>query len=95
MMHKNLPEDKRNNIIQKRLFLDALAALKYLLGGEAKSMLAVVKAHRGYFEWKKTFNKVEVESRNERSIAGFFNGSVVWQHYIKGKKTFSQIIDGK
>ncbi|RYZ19318.1 MAG: glycosyltransferase family 2 protein, partial [Chitinophagaceae bacterium] len=95
MMRKNLPQKEAGNKILARLFLDGLAGIKYLLSGEPASTIAIVRAHIAYYKWKKDWKPGQLEEESSPNIAGKYYGSIVWQHYIRGKKTFRQIVGKK
>jgi hypothetical protein len=73
--------------------LDAVAAWKGLLTGNAGYFMAILKAHFAYIKWllfhpKKNFSP---PSRNGQ-LSGVFKGNLVWQFFIKKKKTFAEIV---
>lgn len=92
MLTKNLPFGRRWVIIV-RIMLDAVAAWKGLLSGNAGYFMTILKAHFAYLKWflfqpKKDFSH---QSRNGQ-LYGVFNGNLVWQFFIKKKKTFAEIV---
>jgi GT2 family glycosyltransferase len=77
-----------------RLLLDAIAAWKELLGGNGGYFMAIAKAHVHFFNWllfKK--NQSVFPIKKEGEVKGWYNGLVVWQYFIKKKKTFLEIVD--
>lgn len=94
MMRKNLPKKEADKKILMRLVLDGIAGLKYLINAEPSSMIAVIRAHFAYYSWKK--NQTEWESKGPIfKLNGEYEGSIVWKYFIRGKKTFLQIVGGK
>jgi GT2 family glycosyltransferase len=96
MMYKNLPAKKAIVKIYVRLFLDALAAWRGLLSGDGGYFIAVAKAHLYFVRWV-CFHQnrsVFVKAKNT-PLAGWYKGSIVWDYFIKKKKTFSEIINNK
>ncbi len=96
MMYKNLSWQSALWKLPVRLMLDAVAAWKYLLSGDSGFFSAVIKAHLHFVKWifvgeqpKKT-----TSSQTPR-FAGWYRGSIVWDHYIKKKARFSEIIKPK
>lgn len=89
---KNLPAGKRW-IIMIRIMLDAVAAWKGLLTGNAGYFMAILKAHFAYLKWllSRPEKKFLPPSRNGR-LSGVFKGNLVWQFFIKKKKTFAEIV---
>ncbi len=79
-----------------RFFLDAVSAWKALFSGDSGFFIAVIKAHFHFFKWliidksKSVFPK-----SNKGEILGMYEGSIVWQYFIKKKKVFSKIVGNK
>lgn len=78
-----------------RMILDGVAAFKFLLTGQAKHFFAVLHAHFVFYSWLPSILK---ERRSLRKSEGFsynfthvYNGNIVWEYYIKGKKEFSDL----
>jgi GT2 family glycosyltransferase len=96
MLAKNLPLASAIWKIPFRMGLDALSAWQNLFKGDTGYFMAVVKAHLHFFKWI-TFNKRQSIFPVKKGIkpAGLYNGSVVWQYFIKNKKSFSEIVDNK
>jgi GT2 family glycosyltransferase len=96
MMAKNLPFSKSITIIPFRILLDAVSAWKSLFAGQAIYFTAVVEAHIGFLKWilfKK--NKSVFPKNKKEELHGWFAKSVVWEHFVNGKKTFAQIVQNK
>jgi GT2 family glycosyltransferase len=93
MLWKNLSGVTRYWVIICRFALDAVSAWKNLLGGQPSYFSAVMKAHGGFVYWlifdqkKSVWPKVKTGQPK-----GLYNGSVVWQHFIKKKNRFSEIV---
>lgn len=94
MLLKNLPLHQLLWVIPVRLTLDALAAWKALFSGDSGYWLAVAKAHFAIMAWL-VGNKSKNLFPNKRTtpLQGFLKGSILWQYYAKGKKTFSEIVN--
>jgi GT2 family glycosyltransferase len=96
MQAKNFPLATALWKIPFRLGLDAIAAWKSLLSGDAGYFMAIVKAHVHFFKWVLVDKKQSVfPIKKEGGLSGWYNGSVVWQYFIKKKKTFLEIVDNK
>jgi GT2 family glycosyltransferase len=96
MMAKNLPAGAAWCKIPFRLWLDAIAAWKGLLGGDGGYFMAIAKAHMGFVQWffsKKDPSTMPIKRTNVQ--IGRYNGSVIWQHFIKRKQSFLEIVGGK
>lgn len=96
MLYKNLPLKTACWILPVRILLDVLAACKNLLSGDAGFFISVAKAHIHFLKWLifEKNNQIAVKRKGIR-LAGFYNGSIVWDHFIKGKNRFLEIIDDK
>ncbi|MDB5120885.1 MAG: putative glycosyltransferase [Sphingobacteriales bacterium] len=91
MLQKNLPGSKAFSIIFIRFWFDFITLLKYLLAGKPKNAFAISRAH---FSFLGSYGKTRLKS-SKRSIAynnsGLYEGSIVWQYFIKKKKTFKDL----
>ncbi|MGH2563682.1 MAG: glycosyltransferase family 2 protein, partial [Ginsengibacter sp.] len=96
MMTKNLPVSERAWKIPLRIFLDTIAAYRSLIDGNFSTFISITSAHLHYLEWlfigkrEKKFSKLKM-----KNIIPVYDGSIVWQYFIKQKKTFSEIIPFK
>ncbi len=96
MMAKNLPLSKSVLKVPFRMLLDITAAYKGLLGGNAGYFWAIAMAHLHFCRWivaKK--NKAVFPENKEQKLDGWYSGSAVWHHFVKGKTTFSEIVGNK
>jgi GT2 family glycosyltransferase len=92
MLAKNLPAGKQW-VIVLRMMLDAAAAWKGLLTGNARYFLAILNAQWAFIRWK--FSRGKSSSTNKRdplTLNGVFNGNLVWQFFLKKKRTFREIV---
>jgi GT2 family glycosyltransferase len=96
MMAKNLPVGEAIWKIFFRFWLDAISALKSLLAGEVTYFIAVLKAHFAFLGWlfSSRTNSLFPKTR-KKPLKGYLHKSVVWDHFILGKKKFSEIVDNK
>lgn len=93
MLYKNLPWSQKIWKIPFRIFLDAVSAWKGLLKGDGGYFLAILRGHFSFVKWILFRQKESIfpVKKNEQ-LAGLYHGNVVWQHFAKGKKYFSQLI---
>lgn len=90
LLYKNLPSDKLFKVFIIRLLLDFVAGIKFLTEGGYKDLFAVVKAHFSfYFSLKKNYKKRK--SISHTKVSEMYNGNIVWEHYIRKKKLFSEL----
>jgi len=82
--------------IPVRLGLDFIAALKGLISGDTGYFAAIFKAHMHFFKWLLLDKKKSIfPMQKEGNVTGAYIGSLIWQHFINKKKTFSEIVDNK
>lgn len=92
MLFKNLPLSESIWKIPLRILLDNVAAFKALIKGDFSIFVSIESAHFNFIKWafgkkqKKRLPKIKL-----KKLSGVFNGSIVWQYFINGKKTFYQI----
>ncbi len=76
-----------------RFILDAITAWKGLLSGDGSYFAAIVKAQFAFLKWSLFHPKVKSNSPDPGLILkGFLQKSLVWQYFIKKKKTFLEIV---
>jgi GT2 family glycosyltransferase len=93
MLAKNLPTAEAVWKIPFRFVLDGISAWKSLFSGERIYFLAVMEAHGGFVKWLIFKRKLSVFPQGRRAkLNGWFKHSVVWQHFVKGKQTFAEIV---
>lgn len=93
MLLKNLPLSQLLWVIPVRFALDAVAAWKALLSGDPGYWLAVARAHFAIMAWlvsSKSNNLFPLKRRSP--LQGVFKGSLIWNYYFKGQKTFEEIV---
>lgn len=95
MLYKCLPDEELKPVMRWRWWLDYLAAwemliLKHNLG----DFKAIFRARHAFRRWKKDFaddrRKIQ-ESRVAEKIPEQKSFSLLWQYYVKGKKTFADL----
>lgn len=95
LLYKNHPQEGFRKLMLMRFFLDAVASLQFLLKGEWGSFCAVWKARRDYSLMKADFKKDREQNLQLAKVplsAILTPKSILWQYYIKGRRTFSAII---
>jgi GT2 family glycosyltransferase len=93
MLYKNLPSGKLLKVIPPRLVLDGIAGIKFLLEGDLKDCLAVLRAHFAFYG-RVLNGTVRREKKIGDKIGPVFNRSIIVEHYIKGKKKYSELKQG-
>lgn len=96
MLAKNLPHSQSVWKIPFRLLLDIISAWKSLLTGQGVYFIAVAEAHLAFFKWLLLKRNQSIfPSERKKKLEGWFMYSVVWKHFIRGKKTFTEIMGDK
>ncbi len=94
MLAKNLPAGEVIWKIPFRILLDVVSAWKSLFAGEATYFIAILKAHLGFARWLLFAKNRRHSFVRQRALQGWYHKSVIWQHFITGKTTFSEIVKG-
>ena len=96
MMAKCLPIEQWLWKIPFRFLLDSVSAWKSLFAGEAVYFWAILEAHLAFFKWLVVSRRKSLFPPKKRGkLLGWYTGSVVWQYFVKGKKTFAEIVKVK
>ena len=76
-----------------RLLLDGIAGIKFLLGGEFKNILSIIRAHFHYYKHIPTLNKQRkaTTKKNYHSLIGVYNKSIVWQFFGLKKEKYTDL----
>ncbi len=94
MLYRNLPEKDLNRIILIRKVLDGAAAVMFFFKGQFRHSFAVLRAHIDYNRNKALIrtHRREFIIYPEKSSQMILNKSVVFEFYIRRKKTFKAIV---
>jgi len=90
LLYKNLPDNMVREVFLKRLFLDAIAALKFLVTAGFKDFWAIYKAHTSFYS---TLSKTKAK-RKLLQHAPFhlvYKKNLVFEYFLRGKKKFSDL----
>ncbi len=93
MLYKNLSFLETIKLIPIRLFLDVVSAIKSCFSGHFSYYVAIGKAHFAFLGWLLFQQSKSIfPSKTNGAIYGKYNGNIAWEHFINGKKRFSEII---
>ena len=91
MMIKNLPSEKLYRTILIRLILDGAAAIRFLFEKNGfQHFSAVARAHFYIYSHLETL-KMKRKLLTHKKVNCIYSGSIVYEHFILGKKKFSQL----
>ena len=96
MLAKNLPISQSWWKIPFRFLLDTISAFKSLFDGQRTYFVAVFRSHIAFLGW--IFSKRDkrfLPAKKTTDLQGWYKGSVVWLHFVKGKTRFTEIVRGK
>lgn len=95
MLYKCLPEEDLKRVMRWRWWLDYMAAWEMLiLKRNVGDFKAIYRARRAFKRWRKDFEtdrKAIQASRVAKEIPERRAFSLLWQYYVKGRKTFAQL----
>jgi hypothetical protein len=95
MLYKCLPDEELKSVMRWRWWLDYLAAWEMLLlKRNVGDFKAVYQARRAFKRWQKDFEadrQAIQASRVAKEIPERRSFSLLWQYYVKGRKTFTQL----
>ena len=95
MLYKCLPEEDLKPVMRWRWVLDYLAAWEMLiLKGNVGDFLAVYRARKAFKRWWKDFaadRKAIQASAVTKKIPERRDCALLWQYYVKGRKTYQQL----
>jgi hypothetical protein len=68
-----------------------------LFSGDTVYFIAIIKAHIGFMKWLLFHhrNKAGFPLNKRAKLSGWYKHSIVWMHFIRGKKTFGEILGDK
>ena len=95
MLYKCLPDEELKPVMRWRWWLDYLAAWEMLLLKQnVGDFKAIYRARRAFKRWRMDFEadrQAIQASRADKKIPEQRRFSLLWQYYVKGRKTFAQL----
>ena len=93
MIWRNQGWMNRIFIFPVRLTLDAITAWRGLFRGDSAIFVSVLKAHFSFYHWLIFEKDVQLKAgKSNRLLYGLYQGSVVWQFFIRKRRKFSEIV---
>lgn len=89
LIYKNFQGNHRLLVIASRLLLDGLAGLKFLTSLKFAHILAIIKAHGGFYSYLLFYKKKQMYSRSK--TIEVYQHSIVWQFFIRKIKKFTDL----
>ena len=95
MLYKNLPDRELKMVMRVRWWLDYVAAFQTLLcNGNVGDFKAIFRARRDFKRWRGDFKADRDALQHSRVVAVVPERkrfSILWQYYVKGRKTFAEL----
>jgi GT2 family glycosyltransferase len=90
LLYKNLPDELVKEVFFKRLFLDGIAALKFLFTAGFKDFWAIYKAHTSFYS---TLGKTKAKRNllTHAPLHKVYRKNIVFEYYLRKKKKFSDL----
>ena len=92
MLYKNHPDKGLYRTLLTRLILDGVAGVKFLLFDSWEDCWAVVRAHFNFYFHFRTWHKKRQKIQKRDNLGQVFKQNIVWQHFVKGKERFDEMI---
>ena len=86
MLYKNL-EKNRFSIIFRRMALDGLSSIKFLMDGKPKHILAILRAHISFYAKISTLKR----KRSKLKKSNLDDFSIIYKYFVRKKKTYSDL----
>ena len=90
MLYKNIPDNRLRKVFLARLFLDGVAAIKFLFDGGFMDMFAVVKAHWKFFSLIPELRR-ERWAKEPQAVTKIYQKNLVYEYFLLRKKTFRKL----
>ena len=90
LLFKNLQKRQLAYVFPIRILMDWVAALKFLAEKKPKEFTAVIKAHWDFYRQIPAL-KHKRKNITQRKVSNIYNGNIVLEYYLKGKKIFSKL----
>ena len=95
LLHKNLPSKKFVRILITRLLLDDAGAIRWLITGDFKDFLSVIKSHIAYYHSLPILNKKRKKLKSitpQKWHPEIICRSIIFKYYFERKKYFNDIL---
>ena len=94
MIYKNQTEEKLYSTLFVRFFMDALAAIMFLIKFDFANFRAVLKAVVEFYKIRKNYTQQRFENLSKtinKTIKEHKDFSIVWSFYVRRKKRYNQL----
>ena len=93
LIYKNMPATELVYKFPVRIILDWIATVKFALAGSTAASGAVLTAHWHFFSnfSRERGRRKKAKALGFRQLPTLFDGSVVWQFFIRGVRKYSEL----
>jgi len=99
MLYKNLPPAELRPVMRRRVLLDVVAAVSFLVKGEGRNFLAVFRARRAFRKLKSDFAASRRDNVAAATAAGNpslyvperYTRSILVEYHLRRRHTFNQL----
>ena len=94
LIYKNVSGGRMSWVLFVRFFLDILAAVQFLFRGQASNTWAICRAWSAFLKIRPTYKAIRKEIQTSATCKDpeqIYQGCIIADYYLKGKKTFSQL----
>ena len=87
LLHKNLPSKAKFKTIGLRLILDGIAGIKFAIGFQWRQMLAIIKAHFGFYFYLFFYTNKQ-QFKGKIQPVELYPKWIIVEYFIKKKKKY-------
>ena len=94
LLYKNIPAKELVSTLLLRVLLDWVAALRMVVAGQTKDARAVLDAHQDLFRNRRYWRsrrRLQQHKGNFPDMTGVYRGSIVWQYFVRQKRTVREL----
>lgn len=90
LLYKNLPKNRVVKTFIARLFLDGVAAFRFLTEGNIEDSFAVLRAHLYFYTHLSTLRKKR-KTHIQQKVSMIYQRNLVFEHFILRKSKFTEL----
>lgn len=98
MLLKNHPSKGLIPTVFKKLILDGIAGVKFLIEGRPMHTIAIIKAHFSFYANLSKYLKIRKELKvkfGDQKVSMIYQNLIIWDYFKKGNKKFSDLPQDK
>lgn len=91
LLYKNLPQRQLHKVLALRWMLDLVAAVSFLMKGNAGECKAVFKAHRDFRHWRPQLKAKRQSAAPSHKVSGIYPRLLLIDYHLFRKRNFSDL----